>query len=83
MSLIFFRIPDNGLNLDNFAKIAHKVEKSKYFLNIENELGSPINFPSSVSSFKSYFWAGGTDSHSYSANACIWLSSNTLLTKSF
>ena len=27
-----FRTPENGLNLDNFAKIAHKIAKSKYFL---------------------------------------------------
>ena len=28
---------------DNFAKIAHKMAKLKYFINIENESDSPIN----------------------------------------
>ena len=27
-----FRTPENGLNLNNFAKIAHKIAKSKIFV---------------------------------------------------
>ena len=33
----------NGLNSDYFAKIAHKIAKSKYFPNILNDSNSPIN----------------------------------------
>ena len=29
-----FRTPENDLNFDNFAKIAHKIAKSKYFVDI-------------------------------------------------
>ena len=37
MSLIIFGPPENCINLDNFAKIAHKIAKSRYFVNTENE----------------------------------------------
>ena len=33
----------NGLNSDYFAKIAHKIAKSKYFPNIFYDSDSPIN----------------------------------------
>ena len=33
-SLTFFRTSKNGLNFDYFAKIAHKIAKSKYFSDI-------------------------------------------------
>ena len=33
----------NGLNSDYFAKIAHKISKSKYFPDILNDSDSPIN----------------------------------------
>ena len=42
MSLIFFRTPENGLNFENFAEIAHNIAKSKYFADILNESDSPI-----------------------------------------
>ena len=42
-SLKFFRTSKNGLNSDYFAKIAHKIAKSKYFPNIFNDSDSPIN----------------------------------------
>ena len=29
-----FRTPENDLNFDNFPKIAHKIAKSKYFVDI-------------------------------------------------
>ena len=32
-----------GLNSDYFAKIVHKIAKSKYFPDISNDLDSPIN----------------------------------------
>ena len=32
--LIIFRTLENGLNFDNFVKIAHKIAKSKYFVDI-------------------------------------------------
>ena len=43
-SLKFFGTSKNGLKSDYFAKIAHKVAKSKYFPNIFYDLDSPINF---------------------------------------
>ena len=43
MRLIFLRTPEDGLNFDNFTKIAHKIAKSKCFLNIGNESVSLIN----------------------------------------
>ena len=33
----------NGLKSDYFAKIAHKIAKSKYFPNIFDDSDSPIN----------------------------------------
>ena len=49
MSLIFFRTPENGLNGDNSAIIAHKIAKSKYFVVTHNESDSPINsFPNDI-----------------------------------
>ena len=43
-SLKFFRTSKNGLKFDYFAKIAHKIAKSKYFPNIFDDSDSPINF---------------------------------------
>ena len=43
-SLKFFRTSKIGLNSDYFAKIAHKIAKSKYFPNILNDSDSPIDF---------------------------------------
>ena len=43
-SFEFFRTSKNGLNSDYFAKIAHKIPKSKYFPNIFNDSDSAINF---------------------------------------
>ena len=42
-SLKFFQTSENGLKSDYFAKIAHKIAKSKYFLNIFDDSDSPIN----------------------------------------
>ena len=42
-SLKFFRTAILEPLQSHFAKIAHKVAKSKYFFNIENELVSLIN----------------------------------------
>ena len=42
-SLKFFRTSKNSLNSDYFAKIAHKIAKSRYFPNILNGSNSPIN----------------------------------------
>ena len=42
-SLKFFRTSKNGLNSAYFAKIAHKIAKPKYFLNIFYDSDSPIN----------------------------------------
>ena len=42
-SLKFFRTSKHGLNYDYFAKIAHKIAKSKYFPNILNDSDSRIN----------------------------------------
>ena len=42
-SLKFFQSSENGLKSDYFAKIAHKIAKSKYFLNIFYDSNSPIN----------------------------------------
>ena len=42
-SLKFFRTSENGLNSAYFAKIAHKIAKPKYFPNIFDDSGSPIN----------------------------------------
>ena len=42
-----FSKPENDLNFDNLAKIAHKIAKSKHFVDIENESDSPINSLSS------------------------------------
>ena len=39
----FFRTSKNGLNSYYFAKIAHKIAKSKYFPNILNDSDSRIN----------------------------------------
>ena len=38
-----FQTSKNGLNSDCFAKIAHKIAKSKYFPNILNDSDSRIN----------------------------------------
>ena len=68
--LDIFRTPENGLNFDNLAKIAHKIAKSKYFVNIENESESPINSPSPPPPPPTH-----THTHtlSYSAKVCnIW-----------
>ena len=43
-SLKRFRTSKNGLNSDYFAKIVHKIAKSKYFPDILNDSDSPINF---------------------------------------
>ena len=40
---IFFRTSENGLNSAYFAKIADKMAKAKYFLNIFYDSDSPIN----------------------------------------
>ena len=42
-SLKFFRISKNGLKSDYFAKIGHKIAKSKYFPDIGNDSDSWIN----------------------------------------
>ena len=42
-SLKFFRTSKNGLKSDYFAKIDHKIAKSKYFPNIFDDSDSPIN----------------------------------------
>ena len=42
-SLKFFRTSKNGLKSGYFAKIAHKIAKSKYFANIFDDSDSPIN----------------------------------------
>ena len=42
-SLKFFRISKNGLKFEYFAKIAHKISKSKYFPNIFYDSDCPIN----------------------------------------
>ena len=42
-SLKFFQASKNGLKSDYFAKIAHKIAKSKYFANIVDDSDSPIN----------------------------------------
>ena len=42
-SLKFFRISENGLNSAYIAKIAYKIAKPKYFLNIFDDSDSPIN----------------------------------------
>ena len=39
----FFRSSKNDLNSDYFAKIAHKIAKSRYFANIFNDSDSRIN----------------------------------------
>ena len=41
--LKFFRTSKYGLNSDYFAKIAHKIAKSKYLPDILNDSDSPIN----------------------------------------
>ena len=41
--LKFFPTSKNGLNSDYFAKNAHKIAKSKSFLDILNDSDSPIN----------------------------------------
>ena len=38
-----FQTSKNGLNSDYFAKIAHKIAKSKYFPDILNDSDSPVN----------------------------------------
>ena len=53
-SLKFFRTSKNGLNSDYFAKIAHKIAKSKYFSDILNESDSD-KFP-----FQRYIICWGT-----------------------
>ena len=58
-SLKFFRTSKHGLNSDYFAKIAHKIAKSKYFPNILNDSDSQIN---SLSDDISFVW--GNLSHS-------------------
>ena len=50
-SLKFFRTSKNGLNSDYFAKIVHKIAKSKYFSNIFYDWDSPINSLSDDVSF--------------------------------
>ena len=77
MSVTFFRTgPENGLSFDNFSKIAHKIVKSKYFVNIENESDSAINSLSSdtqfvESSFVLYkLSGGGGGGHSLSLLFC-------------
>ena len=42
-SLKFFRTSKNELKSDYFAKIAHKIVKSKYFSDILNDSDCPIN----------------------------------------
>ena len=39
-----FSNSQNGINFNNFEKIAHKIAKSKYFVDIWNESDSPINY---------------------------------------
>ena len=79
MSLIIFGTPENCINLDNFAEIALKIPKSRYFVNTENESDSLINPLSSDIKFVEVgivlqkLWGGGasrTPSHSYSAKVC-------------
>ena len=41
--LDIFPTAENCLNFNNFAKIAHKIAKSKYFVDIQNESDFPIN----------------------------------------
>ena len=75
-----FRTPENGLNFDLFVNLAHKIAKSKYFVDIQNESNSQINSFTmiysllwSVLSFKNYRWwwcGGGHPSISYSAGFC-------------
>ena len=43
-SLKLFLTSKNGLNSDYFAKIAHKIAKSKYLHDIVNDSNSPINY---------------------------------------
>ena len=43
-----FRISTKGLNFYNFADVAHKIEKSKYVVNIENESHSPMNLSENI-----------------------------------
>ena len=76
-----FRSPENELNIDNFSKIAHKIAKSKCFVDIQNKSDSPIN------SLSNDIWSVGvnfvikkiiggretalTTSITYSATVCI------------